>query len=301
MTILRFIHGVFRRALRNLATQRRLHTLALSVMALALCVLGLAVIIALNLEAARSQLSVERRLTAFVSPLLERSAVAVLVQQVKALPRVQEAAVMDAAGSREFFRRLLGDREALLDGLAADVVPAVLEIQAETRVATAEMAALAKSLAELDGVEEVVFAREELERLGETLRVIELVALVVGTLIALITLIVVANTLRLTVLAREQEIAIQKLVGATDAYVRLPFVVEGLCLGLLAGVLAALLLGMVGGLFAEADGWLPSVTTGWEIEILTWPRVLALCAIGGGLGVVGGVVAVGRCLKEVKA
>ncbi|MBN2361929.1 MAG: hypothetical protein JXR83_20935 [Deltaproteobacteria bacterium] len=294
----RFVASVLDRALRNMWEQRRLHLLALSVMALSLSVVGAFAMVASNLARVRAALGAERVITAFIGAGVDAAGQQRLRGEAAALPGVARVELLAVEEARDRFREALGPHGALLDGLSGDVIPAALVVVAQAEAAPDQMAALAKRLAALVGVEEVAYAAEELERLTTLIRAVELIALAVGALIALVTVIVVSNTIRLTVLARQEEIAIMKLVGATDSFVRLPFVVEGLLGGLAAGAIA---IAIVWSLNAAVLGAIGAVAAG-ALDPIFAVRLSALHAsllVGGGglLGLVGGLVSVGRFLK----
>lgn len=141
----------------------------------------------------------------------------------------------------------------------------------------------------------VDYGEEALERLTLIARALEIASLIVFSLVFLTAVIVVSATLQLAIFARRrEEIEIQKLVGATDRFVRVPFLLEGLLQGVIAAGLAlAAVYGLVrwlqsgdGGLlaFARLDGKL----------LVDWPRSRVSLGIGCGLGLIGSFVAVRR-------
>jgi len=294
----RFLASVLGRALRNMWEQRRLHLLALSVMALSLSVVGAFAVVASNLARVRTALGAERVITAFVGAGVDAAGQQRLRDEAAALPGVARVELMTVEQARERFREALGPHGAILDGLGGDVIPAALVVAAHADATPDQMSALARQLGALVGVEEVAYAAEELKRLTTLIRAIELAALAVGILIALVTVIVVSNTIRLTVLARQDEIAIMKLVGATDSFVQLPFVVEGLLEGLVAGLIA---IAIVWSLNAVVLGAIGAVAAGAldPIFVVQLSPTHASLLVGGGslLGLVGGMVSVGRFLK----
>jgi cell division transport system permease protein len=298
MKLLRFAASVLQRALRNLVEQRRLHILSVSVMALSLSLLGTFVVVASNLARVRGELGSEQRLTAFVAAGVDAAQQAALRDRVAALPGVERVELLDTTHAAERFKQALGPHGAILDELGDDVIPAALVVTAVAGSTAEGIEDIARRLGTVVGVEEVVYAQEEIRRLSALIRMIEIAALVIGGLIALVTLIVVGNTVRLTVIAREEEIAIMKLVGATDSYVRLPFVVEGLLAGLIAGLGSVLVVAGLGLVLSRA---LAPVTSGafvsFSLTALSLRHALLLVACGAGLGFTGGLVSVGRFLR----
>jgi cell division transport system permease protein len=138
----------------------------------------------------------------------------------------------------------LGEEGHVLDGVGPDALPDAVEVAAPGITLEAARA-LAARLREIPGAAEVDFGTAWLERLEALVRRARVAGLALLALLGLGTAVLVSNTLRLAVFARREEIEIMKLVGATDAFVGAPFLVEGLLQGLLGGGLAvAALLGL---------------------------------------------------------
>ena len=161
-----------------------------------------------------------------------------LMQQVAGQWPDVEVAYVDRAMALQRLRADLGDLGGALDGLSQNPLPPSLEVTPRTQLAPPALRVMAAQLGQLPGVAEVDFGREwldKLEALGRGLRVFGAGALltVLGA-----ALLVVANTIRLAVYARRDEIEIMKLVGATDGYVRAPFLLEGALQGLIGAALA---------------------------------------------------------------
>lgn len=134
----------------------------------------------------------------------------------------------------------LGDQKYLLDSLeGANPLPDSLEIVVK-RPDMVETAALA--ISKMEGVEEAKYGQDVIEHLFDITRLVRIFGLVLMALLAAATIFIIANTIRLTVFARRKEIAIMKYVGATDWFIRWPFLLEGMVLGFIGGIIAALAL-----------------------------------------------------------
>jgi cell division transport system permease protein len=158
--------------------------------------------------------------------------------------------------------------------------------------------ALAEKTRALPFVTGVDYGEEALERLTLIARALEVASLVVFTLVFLTAVIVVSATLQLAIFARREEIEIQKLVGATDRFVRVPFLLEGALQGVVA---AALALGAVLALVRWLDGQggelLAFARVGGALAV-DWARLAAeLFGAGTALGLAGSFIAVRRFLR----
>ena len=207
---------------------------------------------------------------------------------------------VEAVPAAEGLRRLaagLGDQARLLDGVGADALPDCVEV-AVTGLPLEAARALAARLREVPGAAEVDFGNEWLERLELLVRRARVAGLVLLVLLALGTAVLVSNTLGLAVFARREELEIMKLVGATDAFVAAPFLLEGLLQGALGGGLAAgALLGLHAGLLARL-----AALAGVAPAVLgSGPPWGLLGAVTGGaalVGLLGSALAVRRHLRS---
>jgi cell division transport system permease protein len=158
---------------------------------------------------------------------------------------------------------------------------------------------LSDVLARVPAVEDVEWGEESVTRLSAMARGLRLVGLVAFLIVLLTTITVVAATLQLAIYARREEIEIQKLVGATDRFVRVPFILEGLMQGLLGGLLA------LGALMLFARFAVPQLKSvlgfllaqEFPVRMIT-PRLGVELLVGGAaLGLMGSMLAVRRFLR----
>lgn len=208
--------------------------------------------------------------------------------------------VVEAVPAAEGLRRLaagLGEQAGILEGVGPEAIPDAVEVAAPG-LALEEARALAARLRQVPGAAEVDYGTVWLERLEALLARARLAGLALLGLLALGTAVLVSNTLRLAVFARREEIQIMKLVGATDAYVGAPFLVEGLLQGLLGGGLAAgVLLALHAALaprLAAATGLMALTRS----DVLPWPLLLGLALGGGAIGLVASALALARHLRR---
>jgi cell division transport system permease protein len=208
-----------------------------------------------------------------------------------------EVAYVDRGMALKRLQADLGDLAGALDGLSQNPLPPSLEVTPRVALPPPAVRALAMKLGGLSGVQEVEYGREwldKLEALGRGLRVFGAGALftVLGA-----ALLVVANTIRLAVYARRDEIEIMKLVGATDGYVRAPFLLEGALQGLIGAALA------LGAVMAVQHWLLPRAAQAFAFAAgMVAPRILpahaaGLLGLGTLVGLFGSWLAVARFLR----
>jgi cell division transport system permease protein len=235
-------------------------------------------------------------MTLYLDPAIADADGRALAQELRARGDVLVRYV-DPPMALKRLRADLGELATALDGLSQNPLPPSVEVTPREPLPGPALRILAAELGQLHGVRDVEYGREwldKLEALGRGLR-----AFAAGALLAVLgaALLVVANTIRLAVYARRDEIEIMKLVGATDGYVRAPFLLEGALQGLLgAGVAVAAVL--------SAQHWLlPYATqafafaTGVGAPHLLARHAAAIFAAGGLVGFAGSWMAVARFLK----
>ncbi len=166
-----------------------------------------------------------------------------LAADIGGRPPVQSARYVSREESAAEFRELSGFGE-VLDLLDRNPLPAVIVLNPRPGISAAGLASLSDSLRALPEVELAQVDQAWLQRLQALLDILKRVALVVTGLLTVAVLMIVGNTLRLDIAARREEIEVMKLVGASDAFIRRPFLYGGCWLGLLGGWFALLLLTM---------------------------------------------------------
>jgi cell division transport system permease protein len=185
----------------------------------------------------------------------------------------------------------------LVKGAAGLRMPWVVEISRDLTAGVAASDLFAR-ISKMEGVDEVMHPGAEVERIEALARVLRGAGIFLTLLIAMVTVLVVSNTVKLTVLARSDEIAIMKLVGATDAFVRLPFIFEGLVQGLLGAIFALIMMVFLHASFA---GILHVALSGafgeFNLESLPMTAAIWIALGGAALGVFGAALSVRRFLR----
>jgi cell division transport system permease protein len=192
----------------------------------------------------------------------------------------------------ERLRSALGPEGSLVEGLESNPLPASVEIHPAKGSRSAESArALADRVAALSGVAEVRYGVEWVEGYTRILRAVEWVGVLLGGFLLLVLGAIVAGTVRLALHSREEELRIQRLVGAGTLFVRLPFYIEGVLQGALAAAAAVGILYVVYTLGLPLLGDPLRFLVGrTELQFLDRADVISLFALGIGLGAGGAAV-----------
>lgn len=160
------------------------------------------------------------------------------------------------------------------------------------------MTSFLDSLKREKGVEEVQFNREWVERIESIDRVIKAIGLFLTGLLLLASLFIISNVIRLSVVDRQDEISLLRLVGATNNFIRFPFVLEGVILGLLGSLLAIGLLWLIISLFPLYVGQsLGAFKEFFQLRSLTAPQAAVFILGGALIGLIGSLSSLARFLK----
>ena len=196
------------------------------------------------------------------------------------------------AAALEEFRASLGKEAYLLDALDSNPLPASFELSLNPKVKEPnQLKPLLEYLAKRPEVESVQGGVEWVERLSNLLVAGRLILILLGVILTIISLVIIATTIHLTVDRRRDEISIMRLVGASEWYIRLPFIFEGMLEGLLGGLLA---IGLSAGLY-YAFCWKVSpliklIFGAWSIDFLRLEEALLILVLGSAVGGAGALV-----------
>lgn len=279
---------------------------AISTIGISLLVLAAFLMVLSNVDELSRAWGQSVRLVAFLKETATPTDRARLEALVSAWPEVAAVTVRSPEEALAEFKAELGGDGALVEGIGPELMPASLEIglwPAHRDEATlAGLADRLRALPQMSAVDDIAYGQDILERLRRFRDLLGLAGVVVIGLVALAVIFIVSNTIRLALFARAEEIEIMHLVGATEAFIRAPFYIEGGLQGVLgAGVATGLLYALwrvfaptavgTGGPTVELDlGNLP-------LSFLPAGTIAALILGAGLVGVLASHVAVGRVLR----
>ena len=290
-TIVRGLDGIRRNPL--------IQMVAVGTIALSLVVAGAFALVAHNVARLGESWGRGTQMTVYLADGVGAVRARQIAAALGKLPGVERVRAVDAHEAYARLRQSLGERADLLDGVEEGFLPASVEAELKPGVAEVIRAHPAfDKLRHSAGVEDVELTGDWSARLVALQSLLRTAGLSVGLLVLCAFLYIVGSTIRLGVHARRDEIEIQKLVGATDGFVRGPFLVEGALQGALGTATAALLLY---GLYRLAEPRVSSVLAGLLASAplgFFSVGMVALAVAGGALvGLCGSALALGRYVK----
>ena len=216
-----------------------LSALSVTTIAFSLFVVGLFGLVAVNLRAALSTVEERVEIVAYVLRGTPTETIAQASADIAAFPEVSSVNyVSEDEALRRARTELVEFRDAYRD-LTTNPLPASLEIKLKPGLRDAEtVSRVAERIKGFTFVDDVRFARDWIAQLDRLRNLLGFVGLMVGAAFAVVAVVIIGTTIRMAVLQRAREISIMRLVGATDWFVRGPFLLEGAFKGLLGGLMA---------------------------------------------------------------
>jgi cell division transport system permease protein len=266
--------------------------IAVATIATALFMLGAFALVVVNMDGLLDEFGRELQVTAYLEEGLGEAEAEELADRVETIEGVEFVVRVGKREALERFRAMAGGA-ALLEGVEGNPLPASLGIFLERRRRTPEgLAILQAALDGLPGIDEVAHGQEWVDGYARLAALVRVVGYALGVVLSLATLLIVANTIRLALYARRDEIDILELVGASRLFVRTPYLVEGFIQGALGGAIAALLLAVAFGLLVpELRYGLAFFLGNAAPRFFDARELLQMGAAGAGLGLAGAALA----------
>jgi cell division transport system permease protein len=277
-----------REALRAFQRAPVLSALSITTIAFSLFAFGLFGLVAINLRAALQQVEDRVEVRGFVASGTAPEATSAAVGDVALFPEVHSVRLVTEAQALERARRELGEFD---DVFEAGILPASIEVRMRPGFRDPEtVRTVARRLETYDFIDDVRYGEEWVEKLYRLRTIATAAGIALGVTFALVAVIIIGSTIRMAVLARAKEIHIMRLVGATDGFIRAPFLIEGSLKGAMGGVLALFLT------YATYE-----VVGRYILQATYFDAPMALAGVAGGalIGLVGSAASVARHLRKV--
>lgn len=295
---IRTIKYFIRQSLRGLWRNRAMSIAAISSVFAALLVIGLFLTVVLNVDYLATKLESQVEVKVYISDGLSSEVIDAMSKDIKELTGVKDCFFLSKDKALENFSEQLGENSNLLDGLEGDnpLADSFIVTLDEPRMASNVTTAISA----MSNVENVVYGKEELEKLLNITHLLRISSLVIVIILVLISVFIISNTIKLTVFARRREVGIMKYVGATDRFVRGPFFVEGILMGIIGSIISIVVIS-IGYYFSTQ--YVKQQTIGLiSISLLPISSVIynlsvALVAIGILIGSLGSMISIRKFLK----
>ncbi len=265
------------------------------VVAVSLLMLGLFMLVNMNVAHITDLVKEQVEIVIYIDDQASRDTVDALKQKLQDNPGVLEARYIS---SEEHMNRLRQQLGRALEGYDTELDNPLLASYEVKVVVPESVAELAAEFQTYPGVDEVFYGQGYVEKLFSVTRVLQLIGLALMAGLSVTAVFLVAHTIRLTVMMRKKEIAIMKYVGATNWFIRWPFLLEGFLMGLLGSIMPLVALYY---LYCYSIDWVSANNLVFlallPVETVMLELVKYLLPLGTGLGILGSSFSLGRFLK----
>jgi len=294
MFISGFIH-ILGETLKGLYRNRWMCITSTGVVMVTLLMLGLFMVINLNVRHITEAVKEQVEMVVYIDEGADRATVEELGQKI--LGHRQVAGV-EYVSSEEHMGRLQQQLGGMLEGYDSALDNPLLASFEVKTVDPEAVVGLADEFEAYPGVSEVFYGQGYVESLFEVTRVVQVIGLALMAGLAVTAVFLISHTIKLTVMMRKKEITIMKYVGATNWFIRWPFLLEGLLMGLVGAVLP---LGLLYYMYRTSLEWVAANDLMFinllPLETIMAELVVYLVPLGTGLGILGSMFSMGRFLK----
>jgi cell division transport system permease protein len=282
-------------AFKNLRLNLLMSVTAVTTTAVCILILGIGLLVDAHVEGIVRNVGQDVAITAFFPEDVDQERIDEVVASVEGYPEVNESAYVSKEEALERFRETFADQPDIAGSISSDVLPASMEIELKDSSDSSVVADRLRAEGFQD--DEIRYPQQTVDRLNQITGYLVWGLRGATALFFVASVLLIFNTIRLSIFARRKEIEVMKLVGASDSFVRTPFVLEGLVQGLIGAIPAALLV-----------VWMDSLFVGWAQQSLPFLPIssgainavivlLFLLFVGALMGVAGSFFSVRRFLK----
>ncbi|CCJ33983.1 permease-like cell division protein FtsX [Caloramator australicus] len=230
----------FIESIKNLARNRVMVVASIGTVAASLFILGIFLILALNVNNAAESIGKTLEIKVYLKDEVTTLKRMELERDIKNIKGVTEVVYISKEQALEDLKKKLGENKAIAEGFEMDnPLPQsfVIKVEKPELISKASY-----EISKLDGIEKIYDGKGIVEKLIKFTNIVRVASYFLMGILAIISTFLISNTIKLAVYARRREISIMKYLGATDWFIKWPFVIEGILLGLLGSVLSILVL-----------------------------------------------------------
>jgi cell division transport system permease protein len=284
------------RAITNLRQNWLISSITIGIISICLFLVGGYLLMTYNLQGVFETWKTQVRVTTYLRDGFQEEDILIFQDRLSSLSEVHSVTYTSKSKALEEFGVMLGDDRFLIEGLDRNPLPASLRITPKDQYRNLDgVKIILGAIGDDPLVQDIQYGQDWLDRLDRVFYALDFGAVVLGLTLSLAAVFIISNTIKITVMARRDELEIMRYVGATESFIRLPFLVEGVIQGM-AG--AALSLGLLGGvhtlLASRSDQPLLKMLNIESLAFLPLSAIGAILLAGMVLGGLGSLASVGK-------
>lgn len=290
------IKNITRDGIDNIYKNKVMTIASIAIVTATIFIFGIFLTLFMNIRANVNDLKKSPMIEVFCNENLDDARINEIEKEITENKDVMNCIKITKQEALKKVQELLGDEKDILDGIDDDFLPVSFEVSLYDIDDTEQFVEFVKGI---NGIDDYKYSVEELNFINKVSHLLNIVSIVLITVFLVASVGIIANTIKLTVSARRREINIMKYVGASDIFVRGPFIIEGTIIGIIGAILAFVIVG-------HGYGLITSNIVGdvYKIKVLSLKEVVNVCLIcflslGCVLGAASGVFSVEKYLKEL--
>lgn len=294
------LHSVgylFREGLKSLWKNRTMSIASIAVLISCLLITGVAGALSINLSATMEGIEGNNTITVFLRNDLPALTAVKVGEELRQIDNISECTFVPKDGALSVLVRSLGGDGTLFNGLQGsdNPLPDAYSLSMEDlgRYDETMTAILA-----VEGVDQTSDISDVVTKLNNLDQLVRYCSVAIVVVLAVVSLFIISSTVKATMYSRRMEISIMKSVGATNGFVRIPFIVEGMVIGVISGAVSATLLYLAYDRAVQAVYSITPFLTFVDIHPYVWMLYLMYLVIGMLFGTLGGVISIGKYLKK---
>ncbi|MBD3306877.1 FtsX-like permease family protein [candidate division KSB3 bacterium] len=288
-----------REALLNVTRNKMPNSIAIGMIAVSLAIFGIFLLVYGNLNAVVRRWSESVQIIAYLDETHSAEQDLELDAKIRAIPYVEDVVYVSKDAALAEFRQRLTGHEYLIEGLESNPLPASYEIRlTPDHRDLASVQSVVEALQPLSPFEDIQYGQTWIENLTTMVNMLKFIGVFLGGFLFLTVIFIISNTIKLTLYNREEELNIMRFVGATETFIKGPFLAEGIIRGFLGATVSLLILYLLYQLFMTIIHYSsPSLLAFSALSFLSWTTALVIMVLGSFLGWCGSLLTLHKFLK----
>lgn len=228
------------KAIKGIRRHPFLNIVTISIITFSMVIFGTFSLIFLNAKTIVDRWGERVAISAYLKEDVDGPVLVSIKERLMSIDGVEEVRYISKEEALRVFRKELGGFRDILDGLKENPLPPSLEIKVKDGIGRDKIEGIARRIASMEGVEEVDYGGEWLQKLSTLLTFFRFTLIVLSVFLFITIVLIVSNTIKLTLFSRKEEIEIMQLVGATDTFIKMPFIIEGFLQGFVGSVVGVM-------------------------------------------------------------
>ena len=282
----------------NVFKNRKQAIISISMMCITMLIFGIFFVIAENLNHFVNEVEGEQGIQVYMKKGVTDEQIQALKRQLLEINGINTVEFVSQADALQEIKDKFGDKASLLEGRDESIFPVSYII---TLTDLSKSSEIQEQISKLDNIEEIRSSNETISTLVKIAKGIRIATYVISACLIVFAIFIITNTIKLTVHARRREISIMKYVGATNSFIRWPFAVEGMIIGLLSGIISIVLLYGIYSLASSNDSFLGFISkmglTLLHFSDMFTLIILVYLVLGIVVGVLGSTISMRKYLK----